>query len=78
MRGESLDAEFYEQLGIKEFHCCPGVQCRVVLTKGCSSAGSNEERFELFWRCLVMFLNSSSIRGSKNTLIGFLGSFSDL
>lgn len=39
MRGESLDAEFYEQLGIKEFHCCPGVQCRVVLTKAAVQRG---------------------------------------
>lgn len=64
MNGGSLCAESHEWLGIKEF-CC-----EVVLTKGCSSAGNNEERFELFWRCLVKFLTSSSVRGSKNTLIG--------
>lgn len=78
MNGESLCAESHEQLGIKEFRYYPGVQCGVVLSKGCSSAGNNEERFELFWRCLVRFLNSISARGSKNTLIGFLASFSDL
>lgn len=76
--GESLYAESHEWLGIKEFRYCPGVECWVVLTKGCSSAGNNEERFELFWRCLVRFLNSSSVRCSKNMLIGFLASFSDL
>lgn len=75
--GESLYADSHEQLGIKEFCYCPGVQCRVALTEGCSSAGNNEEMFELFWRCLVRFSNSSSVSGSKNTLIGFLTSFSD-
>lgn len=70
MNGGSLCAESHEWLGIKEFRYCPGVQCEIVLTKGCSSAGNNEERFELFWRCLVKFLTSSSVRGSKNTLIG--------
>lgn len=75
MNGESLCAECHERLGIKEFRYCPDVQCMVVLTEGCSSAGNNEERFELFWRCLVGFLNSSSVTGSKNTLIGFLASF---
>lgn len=78
MNGESLYAESHEQLGIKKFRYCPGVQCRVVLTEGCSSAGNNEDKFELFWRCLVRFLSSSSVRGSKNTLIRFLASFSDL
>lgn len=78
VNGRSVCAESHERLGIKEFCYCPGVQCRVVLYEGCSSAENNEERFELFWRCLVRFLNSSSVRGSKNTLIGFLTSFSDL
>lgn len=78
MNGESLYAESHELLGMKEFRYCPGVQCWVVLTEGCSSAGNNEERLELFWRCLVKFSNSSSVRGSKNTLIGFLASFYDL
>lgn len=76
--GECLYAESHERLGIKEFRYCPGVQCRVVFTEGCSTAGNNEERLELFWRYLVRFLSSSSVRGSKNTLIGFLASFSDL
>lgn len=35
------------------------------------------ERFELFWRCLGTEVNSSSVRGSKNTLIVFSAS-SDL
>lgn len=48
MNGESLCAESHEWLGIKEFRYCPGVQCRAVLSEGCSSAGNNEESFEFF------------------------------